>query len=338
MQSREVKPTTGSVLRLLGSGAGGAILIALGDGPLRTMELTKRIAGYSPRTVYRYATRLTQFGLIDREEEEGVPSKVVHSLSAPRGRELYELVSAYAAVAMPRLPSGEIGGAEWGALTHVAELWESGMVGALNHGPRSLTELAQGEHGLSFHQVSRRAGLLARSGFIEETPASGRYRRYALTEKTRRAMGLIAGIGRWRRRHVVPEGSSGLSAGEAAGLMRTALPLIVLPDHVGKSFELRIVPLGEGDATEEPVWAGVAADGSVASHSAALEAVDGAARGKVTAWVDSVLDGPRNGLEVDGDAKLIADCLGNLHLSLWRNGNGSAAAAAEAVAGGRDRA
>lgn len=322
---------------MLGSGASGAILIALGDSPLRTMELTERIAGYSPRTVYRHATRLTEFGLIDREEEQGVPSKVVHSLSAPRGRELYELVNAYAAVAMPRLPSGEIGGAEWGALTLVAELWESGMIGALDLGPQSLTELTGGEHGLSFHQVSRRVGLLGRSGFIEETPGDGRYRRYALTEKTRRAMGLIAGIGRWRRRHVVP-GSAGLSAGEAAGLMRTALPLIVLPHHAGKSFELRIVPVAEANATEEPVWADVATDGSVVSRSTMGKAVDGVAHGEVTAWVDSVLDGPRNGLKVKGDAALIADCLSHLHTSLWRNGNGSAATAAEAVTGGRDRA
>jgi DNA-binding HxlR family transcriptional regulator len=326
------------VLRLLGAGASGAILMALGDGPLRTMELTERIAGYSPRTVYRYSTRLTEFGLIDRDEEEGVPSKVVHSLNVPRGRELYELVSAYADVAMMRLPGGEIGGAEWGALTLVAELWESGMIDELNVGPKSLTELAHGKHGLSFHQVSRRANLFARSGFIREVPDSGRYRRYALTEKTRRAMGLIAGIGRWRRRHVLPQGSAGLSTEEAAGLMRTALPLIFLPDHAGKSFELRIAAVGEGEAREEPVWADVAADGSVVNCSAAPEIVDSAARGNVTAWVDSVLDGPHDGLEVDGDAALIADCLRHLHASLWRNGNGSATAAAEAVAGGSDGA
>jgi hypothetical protein len=56
------------------------------------------------------------------------------------------------------------------------------------------------------------------------------------------------------------------------------------------------------------------------------------------AWVDSVLDGPHNGLEVKGDGELIGDCLRSLHTSLWRNGNGSAAAAAEAVAGGGDGA
>ena len=335
----EAQPSTGSLLRLLGAGASGSILMVLGDGPLRTMELTERVAGYSPRTVYRYATRLTELGLIDREEEEeSVPSKVVHSLSSPQGRELYELIAAYADVAMTRLPGGEIGGAEWGALALVAELWDSGMIEELNLGAKSLTELAQGEHGLSFHQVSRRASLFTRSGFIEEIVESGRYRRYALTAKTRRAMGLIAGIGRWRRRHVVPEGSSGLSAGEAAAVMRTALPLVVLPDHAGKSFELRIAPMSGTKASAEPVWGGVAVDGMVASRPAALEAVDGRAHGGVTAWVDSILDGPRNGLVVDGDAKLITDCLRSLHASLWLNGNGLTTSASEAVASGGDGA
>ncbi|HEX6781133.1 MAG TPA: winged helix-turn-helix transcriptional regulator [Solirubrobacterales bacterium] len=338
IRSSEGQPTIGSVLRLLGAGASGSILMALGEGPLRTMALTERVAGYSPRTVYRYATRLTEFGLIDRDEEGGVPSKVVHSLSVPQGRELYELVAAYADVAMQRLRGGEIGGTEWGALTLVAELWESGAIEELNLGSKSLTELARGEHGLSFHQVSRRANLFARGDFIREVPGSGRHRRYALTERTRRAMGLIAGIGRWRRRHVVPAGSTGLSAGETAGLMRTALPLVVLPAHAGKSFELRIAPVGERRTSGEPVWGSIAADGSVVNRPAASAAVDGAAQGTVVAWVDSVLDGPQNGLEVRGDAALIADCLRHLHASLWRNGNGSAAAAAEAVSRGRDGA
>ena len=211
VRSSEVQSTV-NVLRLLGAGASGAILMALGDGSLRTMELTERIVGYSPRTVYRYATRLTESGLIDRDEEEGVPSKVVHSLSVPRGRELYELVSAYADVAMERLPNGEIGGAEWGSLTLVAEFWESGMIDELKLGPRSLTELSRGGHGLSFHQVSRRTGLFARGGFIEEVPEGGRHRRYALTEKAQRALDLVAGIEAWQR-HLQRNGSEPVAPG-----------------------------------------------------------------------------------------------------------------------------
>jgi DNA-binding HxlR family transcriptional regulator len=342
IRSKEGQLTTGNLLRLLGGGASGMILMALGEGSLRTMELTDRVAGYSPRTVYRYATRLAESGLIDRDEEQGVvPSKVVHRLSDPRGRELYELLHTYASAEMNPLPNGQIGGAEWATLALVAEMWEAGMIGQLNLGPKSLTELARGEHGLSFHQVSRRANLFAANGLIQEISEGARHRRYALTEKTRRVMGLVAGVGRWRR-HVVPKGSSGLSAQETANLMRAALPLVALPDHAGKRFELRIAPLGADGTAAEPVWGDVATDGSVANQLAALERVDGAARGTVAAWVDSVLDGPNGGLEVKGDGALIEDCLRTLHASLWRNGNGngngSAAAAAEAVAGGGDGA
>jgi len=79
------------MLRLLSAGASSAILLALGDGPLRTKELTERIAGYAPRSVYRYSFKLADLGLVDREEEQGVPSKVVHSLSDPEGRDAQEI-------------------------------------------------------------------------------------------------------------------------------------------------------------------------------------------------------------------------------------------------------
>lgn len=325
------------MLRLLGAGASGAILMALGERPLRTKDLTARITGYAPRTVYRYSTRLTEAGVIDRDEEPGVPSKVTHSLAEPGGRELFELVNAYANACLRRLPSGEIAAPEWGSLGLVADLWESGMLDELHHEPKTLTELSRREHGLSFHQVSRRVTLLARGGFIEETAEGGSRKRYTLTGKARRATGLIAGIGRWRRRYVVPEGS-GLSVGEAAGVMRVVLPLLVLPDHAGKSFELRIFPMGEKGAGEEPVWGDVGGDGVVVNCPSPSESIDSSTRGNVTAWVDSLLDGPRNGLKTKGDSTLIDDCLRQLHATLWSNGNGSASAAAEAVAGGRDGA
>jgi DNA-binding HxlR family transcriptional regulator len=322
--------TTANVLRLLSAGASGAILMALDEGPLRTKELTARIAGYAPRTIYRYSTKLAEIGLVERDEEPGVPSKVVHTLTAS-GRELVDLLGTYASASLKRLPNGEIAAPDWGTLAVVADFWETGIIDALSREPRSLTDLAHHrEHGLSFHQISRRATLLIRDGFIEVAKGSGNGRCYTLTQKARRATGLIAGIGRWRRRHVVSEGS-GLSTAEAAGLMRAALPLVALPDHGGKRFELRIAPAGERMAVE-PVWGAVERDGAIVNCPDPLEDIDSAAHGDVIAWVDSVLDGPRNGLKIDGDSELIADCLRQLHATLWQNGNGSAATAAEAVA------
>lgn len=320
-ERRAAELTTSSLLRLLSSGASGSILMALGDEPLRTKELTERIPGYAPRTVYRYANKLAQIGVIERHEEPGVPSKVVHSLTDPAGRELHDLIDAYADAALGRLPSGEIGAHEWGSLALLADLWESGMIEELNLGPRSPTELSRGDHGLSFHQVSRRAGLFAIGGFLEETTERTRQRRYVLTGKARRAMALIAGIGRWRRRHVVPKGMTGLTACEAAGVLRTALPLVSLPEHAGKSFELEIAPHAGDGTGQQFVWGEIAADGRVDGCLDPLTDVGSSARGNVAAWIDSLLDGPQKEFSVRGDARLLDECLRRLQAALWDQPN-----------------
>jgi DNA-binding HxlR family transcriptional regulator len=317
MTVRDSDLTIAGVLRLLGAGASGSIMMALRQGPLRTKELTERVPGYAPRTIYRYSAKLTELSMVEREEEPGVPSKVVHRLTEPSGLELADLIDAYADASLGRLPSGEIGAHEWGSFALVADLWESGMMRALEQGPRSLTELSQGDHGLSFHQVSRRATLFAIGGFIEETTAGTRYRQFALTEKARRAMALVAGIGRWRRRHVVPKGTPGLTSGEAAGLIRTVMPLVSLPDRRGQSLELKISPLGGSGAGEETVWAEVGPDGILFSRPCAPANADSVACGHVIAWVDAILDGPGKELTARGDARLLDECLRRLHEVLW---------------------
>lgn len=314
--------TIPKVLRLLGAGASGTILIVLGDGPLRTKQLTDRIPGYAPRTIYRYAGKLTQLGIVERDEEPGVPSKVTLQLTEPCGRELHDLVEAYADASLARLPDGEIGAHAWSSFVLLADLWESGMIEELNRGPRSATELARGQHGLSFHQVSRRAGQFAEGGFIEEVGEGGRHRRYRLTAKARKGMALIAGLGRWRRRYVVSAGESGLTASEVAGLLRTVLPLVVLPGHGGKSLELRISPTGGSAARGETVWAEIDPEGAVLNFPEPRTPPVAAAEGGATSWVDSVLDGPRNGLAVEGDARLVKESLRTLHETLWADRKG----------------
>ena len=317
MTVRDSDLTITGVLRLLGAGASGSILMALRDGPLRTKGLTERVPGYAPRTIYRYAAKLAELGIVEREEQPGVPSKVVHRLTEPCGRELADLVDAYADASLGRLPSGEIGAHEWGSFALVADLWESGMIEALNLGSRSLTELSQADHDLSFHQVSRRAGLFSISGFLEETTEGNRRRRFALTGKARRAMALIAGIGRWRQRHLATAGTAGLTSGEAAGLLRAVLPLVSLPEHQGMSLELRVSPRGGSGADEERVWAQVESDGAVVGCSAPTGDADCVGFGQVGDWVDAVLDGPQKELSARGDARLLDECLRQLHLVLW---------------------
>jgi DNA-binding HxlR family transcriptional regulator len=308
------------LLRLLGAGATGSILLALGEGPLRTKELTARVPGYAPRTVYRYVSRLVEIGAIEREEEPGVPSKVVHHLTDPCGVELCELVDAYGQAALEVLPDGGIVPHSWGSVTLMADLWESGMFGEMNGGPCTATELARVGHDLSFHQVSRRTNLYLIGGLIREASDGGRRRRYELTEEARKATVLIAGLGRWRERYVVPAGEAGLTIVEAAQVLRAALALVVLPVHAGKRLELAVVPAGRSDGQGgEVVRAEVRAGGAVVDRVAQAERADGWGRGEVGGWLEALAVGARSGVRVGGgDCPLIKACLRSMHEALWK--------------------
>jgi DNA-binding HxlR family transcriptional regulator len=310
--------STADVLRLLSAGATGAILMALGEGPLRTKELTERVPGYAPRTIYRYAGKLAELEVVDREEEPGVPSKVVHTLTEDCGAELYELVNRFADASMTRLPDGRIDAHAWAALGLLADLWETGMIEDLSCDPRSPTELARGPHGLSYHQVNRRAGLFKTAGLLCEWQGPGRRRCYALTDKTRKTMGLIVGIARWRHHHVVAEDEEGMTAEEMATALKTALPLVELEGHSGKCMKLCVLredePVGsEGDL----VWAEVEEDGSLHSCSPPTESEDAWARGKVEKWVPAILDADAGKVLIGGEEKLVNGVLAQLHEVLW---------------------
>jgi DNA-binding HxlR family transcriptional regulator len=310
--------STADVLRLLGAGATGAILMALGEGPLRTKELTERVPGYAPRTIYRYTGKLTALDVIAREEEPGVPSKVVHSLTDGCGSELYELVNRYADASLTRLPDGRLDAQAWASVGQLGDLWETGMVGELACEALSPTELAEGDHGLSYHQVNRRAGLFEANGLLTQWESPGRRRCYALTEKTRRKMGLLAGIARWRHRHVVAEDEEGMTAPEMATVLRAALRLVTLPEHKGKCLRLDVASEDDTDApTSEEIWAEVEADGTIHSCATPPADPDGWGSGQVATWIPVLLDGRSDAVEVGGEEKLTRDCLDALYKALW---------------------
>jgi DNA-binding HxlR family transcriptional regulator len=310
--------STAEVLRLLSAGATGAILMALGEGPLRTKELTERVPGYAPRTIYRYAGKLAELEVVEREEEPGVPSKVVHALTDDCGAELYELVNRFADASMTRLPDGRIDAHAWASLGLLADLWETGMIEDLSCDPRSPTELARGPHGLSYHQVNRRAGLFKMAGLLWEWQGPGRRRCYALTEKTRKTMGLLVGIARWRHHHVVAEDEEGMTAEEMATALKTALPLVAVEGHAGKSLKLCVLREDEpGGSDGEIVWAEVEPDGSLHTCSPPTDSEKAWARGAIASWTPAILDADPRQILVGGEEQLVADVLAQLHEVLW---------------------
>lgn len=292
--------------------------MALGSGPLRTKSLTEAVPGYAPRTIYRYAGQLAELEVIEREEGPGVPSKVIHRLSNPCGTDLFKLVNRYADASLSRLPDGRIDAHAWGSLGLLADLWEAGMVEELACEGKSPTEMARGPHGLSYHQVNRRAGLFKTGGLLSEWQGPGRRRCYGLTEMTRRKMGLITGIARWRQHHVVTGDEEGMSAIEMATVLRLVLPLVSLPDSAGKSLQLTVrrneeVAGGEG----EEVWAEVELDGAIASCVPALAESDGWGRAKVEGWISVILDGRDDQVLMGGGNALVSELLRPLYETLW---------------------
>jgi len=318
MTVRDSDLTIAGVLRLLGAGASGSILMALRGGPLRTKELTERVPGYAPRTIYRYAGKLAELEVVEREEEPGVPSKVIHTLTDPCGTELYTLVNRFADASLTRLPDGRIDAHAWASLGLLADMWEAGMVESLSCEGRSPTDLARGHHGLSYHQVNRRAGLFKTGGLLDEWQGPGRRRCYGLTEKTRRKMGLLAGIARWRHHHVVAEDEEGMTAEEMATVLRVVLPLVCLEEHRCKCLQLSVLSEDDAAGSEgQTVWAEVADDGTIQSCADAPTEPTAWGRGKVENWIPVLLDGRSEGILVGGDETLVTDSLTGLFEALW---------------------
>ena len=308
--------STADVLRLLSAGATGAILMVLGEGPLRTKGLAEHIPSYAPRTIYRCAGRLVALAVIEREEEPGVPSKVIQALSDPCGTDLFDLVTRFADASFTRLPDGRIDAYDWASLGLIADLWDAGMVEELVHEGHSPTEMSKGPHGLSYHQVNRRMGLFLAAGMLSEGQGAASHS-YGLTEKTRRTMGLIAGIARWRHLYVIAEGEEAMTAVEMATLLRAALPLAKIPEHAGKCMRLNV--LGEDDlpgAEGQIVWAEVELDGAI--HSCAEQPAEphGWARGRVEDWIPVALGG-ETGAVLFGGELLVGAALPSLCRSFW---------------------
>jgi DNA-binding HxlR family transcriptional regulator len=312
-------PSIAGILRLVGSGSGGEVLMALGPRPLRTEQLARRLMHVSERSVYRYSAELTKRELIKRFEVAGVPSTVILSLTDPPGRHLYRLLRRFATTSLARLPAPGVQIQSWSSLNLLSQLWASGFLEKLSNEPQTLTELSGGPHGLTFHQVTRRMRLFTDSGLLIACRPTGNSRHYELSEHGRRRMALIAGLGRWRDRYVITGEATGLTGAEMATLLRAALPLILLPGYAGMRLNLGVAsPMDKyGHRTVEALRGVVGKDGLIRSDQSLETSVDGSAAGTMNTWLSALLDGNRGRMRSGGNLPLIDACLIQLNKVLW---------------------
>lgn len=239
--------------------------------------------------------------MVDRHEEPGTPSKVLLRLTEPAGRNLFRLRRAFGAS-----PGEE--------LCLLAELWEPGFVEELSRGPKSLMDLLEKPHHLTYHQVKRRTGMSVESGLLCTSSHKGHGNRYELAARGRRHMGLVAGIGRWRQRHLVPGEVPGLEVEEMATVLRAMLPLAQLPAHSGMRIDLIVTGAEEyGHRPAVTIAGRVGAEGAVRFDPRPEREADGSASATINIWFAALLDGHRGRIRVRGDLGLVDSCVTQLH-------------------------
>lgn len=306
------------ILRLLGSGPGAQILMALGSRSLRTEQLAERVQDFSSRSVYRYVSRMEAHDLIDRRREPGVPSKVVLSLREPTGRELFRLLRTFTATASSRAFSRGRWSGPWSPMNLLSELWQLGFVKELSREPRPVTELSQVAQNLTYHQVNRRVGLFHSGGLLLASPTKRAGRQYSLSDYGRSCMALVAGIGRWRR-HVIADGIPGLSVGEMATVLRAVIPLARLPHH--REMTLSLGVSGDvdesGHRTVQTLGVGIDGSGKPCCLGDVDDQADGSAVATTNTWFSALLDGNRGRVQVRGDLTLVDSLLTGLYDVLW---------------------
>jgi DNA-binding HxlR family transcriptional regulator len=296
------------VLHLLGTEPSGQVLMELGYGPLRTKQLTERVRGFSARSIYRCVGRMEDHGLINRYEEPGTPSKVLLRLTEREGRNLFRLLRSFEAT-------------PWEEMCLLGALWEAGFVAELSRGPKSLTELLEVPHHLTYHQVKRRIGMSVERRLLQALPCKGNSKRYELTEQGRRALVLLAGIGRWRYRHLAHGEMPGLEIEEVATVLRGVLPLAVVPAYAGMRIDLIVTGAEEyGHRATATVPGTVEADGALRCDPQIEREADGSAAATINTWFAALLDGNRGRIRVRGDLGLVDSCLTHLYDSLWKVG------------------
>ncbi|MGN6588417.1 MAG: winged helix-turn-helix transcriptional regulator [Solirubrobacterales bacterium] len=304
----------GEVLQLLGTGAGGSILMALGPRPLRTKSLTERVPGFAPRTIYRYAARLAELGLVDREEGNGVPSVVTYCLTRGPGRDLFHLLDDYLSTDWLQGPERQIGEGAWARMSLLGDLWDLGWIEQLSRKPRSPTDLAETTDGMTFHQANRRAHLVCSRGLLDHHNTRSRGVRYTLAEPARRGMALVAALGQWRQRHGYCGGGTGLSAREMLTVLRTSLSLLEVSGKSYSRIRLGVAGAADGNGAGPQSMVGqVAPTGRVELVPDSGEAVEAWALGTVNTWCRALLDGNRGRMRVGGDLKLVDSYLTSLH-------------------------
>ncbi len=298
-------PSASRLIRLLATESSGEILRALSAGPLRSAELTGRLAQFSPRTIYRRLDELRGLEAIAQRNLATAPPTVLYELTVRPGRELLRVLDEVAGAWLGRWHRGVAEGQRWGLLALLADGWDSGIVRELSSEPRSLSELGVVSD-MTYHQLARRVARLTAAGLLSRSSAS-RPSRYELSEQMRQGVVVVASAARWERQHLLARAHA-LPVTDALALLRGCLPLVRLPQREGAVIVLTVE--GDDRAAESPQRFGslqveVGPDGAVEFSARSDATPDAWVRAPIDGWLDALTGGDCAALQVGGERALV---------------------------------
>jgi DNA-binding HxlR family transcriptional regulator len=236
----------------------------------------------------------------------------------PAGREMLFV----AAIAERWLRSGPGGGVDIEteqAETTIAALvggWSSTIAHRLAAEPLTLPELARALDTTSREDVDAMVGAMKEAGLLEAQPSDGEGATYAVTDWLRESIAPLGAASRCERRHSAEETAPVAPQDVEASFLLT-LPLLRLPIELAGRCRL-VVELPE--SAERHVAGAMAhvEDGRIVSVSRCLEGgADASAVGTDRAWLEAVVEGMTEDLELGGEERLAHELLDSLHRRLF---------------------
>jgi DNA-binding HxlR family transcriptional regulator len=292
-------------------------LEALADGP-RPLTTLRREAGSPPQTTMRGHLRtLTQTGVLARQRQNEFPGSLDFELT-PVGQELWDVARILRAwlVHSPEGPMELGSSSAKSAIKALVEGWGTSMIRALAARPLSLTELNGLINSLSYPSLERRLGAMRLAGQIERMPGPGRGTPYKVTEWLRHAIAPLAAAARWERMHA-PEQTSPVKRLDAEAAFLLTIPLLRLSSDLNGTCRLAVEIGGSNGDSLAGVLVGVR-EGEAASCVATIRGqADAWAAGSAITWLQAVLEGGVDRLDLGGNRDLAHGVVEGLNSSLF---------------------
>lgn len=302
-------------LSLLAAPLNFHILEALASKPSSLGSL--RRAGGSPptTTMQRHLATLARAGVLERTGTDSAGAAVYRLTPVGHGLLAVAAVLEEWLAAAPGDPAA-LGTAD-GARTVMALVdgWSAGIVRILAASPRGLSELNRIVRGVSAAALGDCLRAMHLAGLVERAPEPEPPPRYLPTPWLRQAIAPLSAAALWEREAGL-DAAGPISRLEVEAAFLLTLPLVRLPAQVNGTCRLAVeLPASTG----RPAGALVEVEqGRIVSCVTTIQRpAEGWVSGPPAAWLDAVIHGESESLEVGVNDHLAHVLLNALHLALF---------------------